>query len=107
MICIFSESVYNKDCCTGHGAARLARLHGVQEALGSNPSAPTNSFFSRENENEDDFILVFVLMVVGDWWLGTWVIANDHSLLLTPYSLLNESIPMVQITQCFIYSSSG
>ena len=40
MNCVFSESVYNTKC-TGHGAARLARLHGVQEALGSNPSAPT------------------------------------------------------------------
>ena len=44
MICIILKSVYNKDCCTGHGAARLARLHGVQEALGSNPSAPTKEF---------------------------------------------------------------
>ena len=26
---------------SGRGAARLARLHGVQEVLGSNPSAPT------------------------------------------------------------------
>ncbi len=51
MICIFLKSVYNSDCCTGHGAARLARLHGVQEALGSNPSAPTKVSFSRENRN--------------------------------------------------------
>ena len=27
---------------SGRGAVRLARLHGVQEALGSNPSAPTD-----------------------------------------------------------------
>ena len=27
--------------CSGRGAARLARLHGVQEVEGSNPFAPT------------------------------------------------------------------
>ena len=27
--------------CSGRGAARLARLHGVQEVGGSNPLAPT------------------------------------------------------------------
>jgi hypothetical protein len=26
---------------SGHGAAWLARLHGVQEVVGSNPAAPT------------------------------------------------------------------
>ena len=29
-------------CQSGRGAARLARLHGVQEVGGSNPLAPTN-----------------------------------------------------------------
>jgi hypothetical protein len=29
-------------CRSGRGAARLARLHGVQEVGGSNPLAPTN-----------------------------------------------------------------
>ena len=28
-------------CQSGRGAARLARLHGVQEVGGSNPLAPT------------------------------------------------------------------
>ena len=27
---------------SGRGAARLARLHGVQEVVGSNPIAPTH-----------------------------------------------------------------
>ena len=29
-------------CQSGRGAARLARLHGVQEVGGSNPLAPTD-----------------------------------------------------------------
>jgi uncharacterized protein YcaQ len=32
---------YNSFRCSGRGAARLARLHGVQEVGGSNPLAPT------------------------------------------------------------------
>ena len=33
---------------TGRGAARLARLHGVQEVPGSNPGAPTGLLFTCE-----------------------------------------------------------
>ncbi len=36
------ESGYNTPCSSGRGAARLARLHGVQEVGGSNPLAPTD-----------------------------------------------------------------
>jgi hypothetical protein len=32
---------YNNGRCSGRGAVRLARLHGVQEVGGSNPLAPT------------------------------------------------------------------
>lgn len=35
------ENDYNFVRCSGRGAARLARLHGVQEVEGSNPFAPT------------------------------------------------------------------
>ena len=35
------EDGYNFVRCSGRGAARLARLHGVQEVGGSNPLAPT------------------------------------------------------------------
>ncbi len=37
----FIERRYNKRLCSGRSADRLARLHGVQEAEGSNPFAPT------------------------------------------------------------------
>ena len=37
--------------CSGRGAVRLARLHGVQEVEGSNPFAPTK---------EDDFSRVVI-----------------------------------------------
>ena len=33
---------------SGHGAAWLARLHGVQEVEGSNPFAPTISIVRRD-----------------------------------------------------------
>src|SRR5215208_2247785 len=33
-------------CRSGRGAARLARLHGVQEVGGSNPLAPTKPSFT-------------------------------------------------------------
>ena len=36
-----SNCDYNTACQSGRGAARLARLHGVQEVGGSNPLAPT------------------------------------------------------------------
>lgn len=96
MSCVFSKSVYNNDCCTGHGAARLARLHGVQEALGSNPSAPTKVSFSRENEKEDVQHPLFRLYMPA---------AVRHQT-LSFYSA-NFSIPIVQITQCFMKSSTG
>ena len=39
-------------CQSGRGAARLARLHGVQEVGGSNPLAPTLlPRFSHDREN--------------------------------------------------------
>jgi hypothetical protein len=36
-------------CQSGRGAARLARLHGVQEVGGSNPLAPTEETLARES----------------------------------------------------------
>ena len=36
-------------CQSGRGAARLARLHGVQEVGGSNPLAPTGKTLARES----------------------------------------------------------
>ena len=43
------------DSCSGRSAAWLARLHGVQEAGGSNPLAPTRD----KSLNSIDLQLVF------------------------------------------------
>ncbi len=45
---------YNRKRESGHGAARLARLHGVQEVLGSNPSAPTEKGNNKKGQKTLD-----------------------------------------------------
>src|SRR6266498_1891719 len=52
----YSNATIIFSCQSGRGAARLARLHGVQEVGGSNPLAPTEktpameSFFLHNSE---------------------------------------------------------
>ncbi len=48
--------------CSGRGAARLARLHGVQEVGGSNPLAPTEDRLHRENEYVSGFWFAFFII---------------------------------------------
>ena len=86
MNCVFFESVYNTKMYGAWRSPASALAWGAR-GPGFKSQCP-DSFFSREKEKED-------------------AKASSFSLLSTGYCYFaSSSIPIVQITQCFMYSSS-
>ena len=82
---------------SGRGAARLARLHGVQEVGGSNPLAPTNP-------KNTVMKAVFFMSTTKSEWLLTSVALRDAN---TDFILSRQAMNCTAFTLAFYKYTTG